>query len=135
MSEREENLINKIIKLENEYNFEQLNEENQKYKNDIEMNAKLNEKLKNEIQNLSSELNILENDDENSSSDNTQIIENKEQELNNLINSNQNRTNKLNEINTIAEKYKNKDYIRSIIQNWSPQTMLKFITIFKDKEK
>ena len=135
MSEREENLINKIIKLENEYNFEQLNEENQKYKNDIEMNTKLNEKLKNEIQNLSSELNILENDDENSSSDNTQIIENKEQELNNLINSNQNRTNKLNEINTIAEKYKNKDYIRSIIQNWSPQTMLKFITIFKDKEK
>ena len=136
MSEKEEKLINKICKLQKAHNSLKLEDEIEKYKNEIKEAEKDNENTKNEIKKLSSEIKKLENSDENnSSSAKEKNIENKKTILENLINGNSIMLHQLNFLKINADNYKNENYIKRIIQNWNPQTMFKFIELYKKKSE
>ena len=136
MSEREEKLISKIIKMQNAHNSLNLEEEIEKYKKEIKEAEKSLEKTKNEVKKLSSKLNELEgNNENNSSSSNERNIENKKNLLNNIQNGNKMKSSELKSLKQQVDNYQNEDYIRNIIQNWNPQTMFKYIQLFDKKSE
>ena len=136
MSEKEEKLINKICKLQKAHNSLKLEDEIEKYKSEIKEAEKYNENTKNEIKKLSSELIKFENSDKNNSSSvKEKNIENKQNILDNLINGNNIMLHQLNLLKLSADNYKNENYILRIIQNWNPQTMFKFIELYKKKSE
>ena len=136
MSEREEKLISKIIKMQNAHNSLNLEEEIEKYKKDIK-DAEANlEKTKNEIKILSSKLNELEsNIENNSSSSNERNIENKNNLLNNIQKGNSMKSSEAKSLKDQVDNYQKEDYIRQIIQSWDPQTMFKYIQLFDKKSE
>ena len=134
MSEREEKLISKIIKMQNAHNSLNLEEEIEKYKKEIKEAEKSLEKTKNEVKKLSSKLNELEgNNENNASSSNERNIESKNNLLNNIMNGNNMKSSELKSLKQKVDNYQNEDYIRNIIQYWNPQTMFKYIQLFDKK--
>lgn len=136
MSEREEKLISKIIKMQKAHNSVNLEEEIEKYKKDIK-DAEANlEKTKSEIKKLTSKLNELEgNIENNSSSSNQSNIENKKKLYNDINNENEMKTNEAKSLKKRVDNYGNEDYIRNIIQYWDPQTMFKYIQLYDKKSE
>ena len=136
MSEREEKLISKIIKMQIAHNSLNLEEEIEKYKKEIKEAEKSLEKTKNEVKKLSSKLNELEgNNENNSSSSNERNIENKNNLLNNIQKGNNMKSTELKSLKQQVDNYQNEDYIRNIIQYWNPQTMFKYIQLFDKKSE
>ena len=136
MSEREEKLISKIIKLENAHNSLNLEAEIEKYKKDIKEAEKNLEETKNELKKLSSKLDELEdNKENNSSSSNEKNLENKKNLLNNIKNGNNMKSDELRKLEQQVDNYKNEEFIRNMIQNWDPQTMFKYIQLYDKKSE
>ena len=133
MSEREEMLIKKIIKLQTEHNNPlNIDEEIEKYKKDIKETQKTISQTKNDIENLSNQLRDLKSH-ESKNSEIEQSIENKRNELNNKSGFNFMKKNQLNMLEKDNEKFKNKEYILQLIKHWSPQTMFKYIQLYDKK--
>ena len=136
MSEREEKLITKINKLQRIHNSLKIDGEIGKYKKEIKETEKDIENTKTEINKLSSILDELENNSENdSSSIKEKNIEEKKNLLNNILNENNLLNNQLNILKFNAENYKNQNFINSIIQYWTPETMFKFIRAYDKKSE
>ena len=136
MSEREEKLISKIVKMQKAHNSLNLKEEIENYKKDIKEAEKNLEKTKNEIKELSSKLEELEdNKENNSSSVNERNIEAKKNLLNNIKMGNNMKSFELSNLKQQVGNYQNEDFIRNIIQYWDPQTMFKYIQLFDKKSE
>ena len=132
MSEREEKLINKMVKLQRAHNCIKLDDEIEKYKKEIKEAEKGIEKTKNEIKNLSLSLEKLDNNNENDSSY-VNNIENKKNLLNNLMYDNSLIAQQLRIIKDQSENYQKEQYILNLIENWNPQTMFKFMQLYDKK--
>ena len=136
MSEREEKLISKIVKMQKAHNSLNLKEEIENYKKDIKEAEKNLEKTKNEIKELSTKLEELEgNKENNSSSVNERNIEAKKNLLNNIKMGNNMKSFELTNLKQQVGNYQNEDFIRNIIQYWDPQTMFKYIQLFDKKSE
>ena len=132
MSEREEALIKTIIKFQNKHNSLNIDEEIEKYKKDIKETEKIIIKTKNDIENLSNRLKDLKNH-ENKNSEIEKSIEDKRNELNNKSGINFMKKGQLDLLEKNNENFKNKEYIRQLIKNWTPQPMFKYIQLYDKK--
>ena len=136
MSEREEKLINKIAKLQKSHNSLKIEDEIEKYKKEIKNTEKEIEITKKEIKKLSTKLDKLEKNNQNENTSNIgKSIEDKNNELNNILNENNMKTHQLNYLKANANNYKDEKYIHNIIQYWNPQTMFKYIQLYDKKSE
>ena len=133
MVEREEKLIKKIIKLQKEQNSFKIDDEIEKYKNEIKESHRIIEQTKKDIEKLSSQLKDLKNKNENSNSDNENNIANKKDELNQKLQINEVKKNQLEFLKKSNDNFKNQEYILGLIKFWSPQTMFKYIQSYDKK--
>ena len=133
MDEKEEKLIKKIIKLQNEQNLLKIDEQIESNKKDIKEANKIIEKTKKEINRLSIQLDEMKNQNENINSDNVQNIEKKRKQLKEILEANKEKQNKLKSLEEKNENYKDQKYILELIKYWNPQTMFKYIQLYDKK--
>ena len=133
MDEKEEKLIKKIIKLQNEQNLLKIDEQIESNKKDIKEANKIIEKTKKEINRLSIQLDEMKNQNENINSDNVQNIENKRKQLKGILEENKKKQIKLKSLEKANENYKDQKYILELIKYWNPQTMFKYIQLYDNK--
>ena len=133
MDEKEEKLIKKIIKLQNEQNLLKIDEQIESNKKDIKEANKIIEKTKEEINRLSIQLDEMKNPNENINSDNVQNIEKKRKQLKEILEANKEKQNKLKSLEEKNENYKDQKYILELIKYWNPQTMFKYIQLYDKK--
>ena len=133
MDEKEEKLIKKIIKLQNEQNLLKIDEQIESNKKDIKEANKIIEKTKKEINRLSIQLDEMKNQNENINSDNVQNIEKKRKQLKEILEANKEKQNKLKSLEEKNENYKEQKYILELIKYWNPQTMFKYIQLYDKK--
>ena len=133
MEEREEKLIQKIIKLERAHNSLKIDEEIEKYEKQIKDTKKLIEKTKNEISKLSSKLDDLNNKNENKNSDNEGNIDNKRNELNSKLYQNEIKKKQLEMLIQSNSNFNNQEYTLELIKYWTPQQMFKYVQLYDKK--
>ena len=133
MAEREEQLIKKIIKLQNEQNSLKLDEQIENYKKEIKDAHNIIEKTKGEIARFSHQLDEVKNKNENNNSDIEQNIENKREELEKKLRENEMKKKNLEFMQKNNENFNNQDYILELIRYWTPQKMFKYIELYDKK--
>ena len=135
MSEREEKLIEKIIKMQKAQNLLNLDEQIEKYKKEIKDSNRIIEKTESEISKLSTQLKYLKNKNENIYSENEKNIANKKEELDAILRTNKAKKTQLEYLNKSIENFKNQDYILELMKYWNPQTMFKYIQLYDKKHE
>ena len=135
MSEREEKLIEKIIKMQKAQNLLNLDEQIEKYKKEIKDSNRIIEKTESEISKLSTQLKYLKNKNENIYSENEKNIANKKEELDAILRTNKAKKTQLEYLKKSIENFKNQDYILELMKYWNPQTMFKYIQLYDKKHE
>ena len=135
MSEREEKLIEKIIKMQKEQNLLNLDDQIEKYKKEIKDSNRIIEKTESEISKLSTQLKYLKNKNENIYSENEKNIANKKEELDAILRTNKAKKTQLEYLKKSIENFKNQDYILELMKYWNPQTMFKYIQLYDKKHE
>ena len=135
MSEREEKLIEKIIKMQKAQNLLNLDDQIEKYKKEIKDSNRIIEKTESEISKLSTQLKYLKNKNENIYSENEKNIANKKEELDAILRTNKAKKTQLEYLNKSIENFKNQDYILELMKYWNPQTMFKYIQLYDKKHE
>ena len=135
MSEREEKLIEKIIKMQKAQNLLNLDDQIEKYKKEIKDSNRIIEKTESEISKLSTQLKYLKNKNENIYSENEKNIANKKEELDAILRTNKAKKTQLEYLKKSIENFKNQDYILELMKYWNPQTMFKYIQLCDKKHE
>ncbi len=135
MSEREEKLIEKIIKMQKAQNLLNLDDQIEKYKKEIKDSNRIIEKTESEISKLSTQLKYLKNKNENIYSENEKNIANKKEELDAILRTNKAKKTQLEYLKKSIENFKNQDYILELMKYWNPQTMFKYIQLYDKKHE
>ena len=135
MSEREEKLIEKIIKMQKAQNLLNLDDQIENYKKEIKDSNRIIEKTESEISKLSTQLKYLKNKNENIYSENEKNIANKKEELDAILRTNKAKKTQLEYLKKSNENFKNQDYILELMKYWNPQTMFKYIQLYDKKHE
>ena len=135
MSEREEKLIEKIIKMQKAQNLLNLDDQIENYKKEIKDSNRIIEKTESEISKLSTQLKYLKNKNENIYSENEKNIANKKEELDAILRTNKAKKTQLEYLKKSIENFKNQDYILELMKYWNPQTMFKYIQLYDKKHE
>ena len=135
MSEREEKLIEKIIKMQKAQNLLNLDDQIENYKKEIKDSNRIIEKTESEISKLSTQLKYLKNKNENIYSENEKNIANKKEELDAILRTNKAKKIQLEYLKKSIENFKNQDYILELMKYWNPQTMFKYIQLYDKKHE